>query len=616
MTRLTCSSSSVDSHGHRCPGLIRRTSPLIFAAVMLSSILLFPFAGRAADPIAIDMDYPLGVINVASFQRLRDNAQVMFEAAERPDMVDRVDQWIVNTLKETKGIDRSKPFGMMIYLHPEIFRPPLFIPYLPVTNLDEALDTLAYGIGTVSPVEGQPNRFNIQMDENIKIRVLHKHGYLFVVFPDGNDASLDRDFPDPEKLTARMSSQHDISVSFMIKSIPPALKTVMLTYFKTQSQADLQQRDDEPDSVYRLRRANGEVWIELIDRIANQGNEITLGGRLDKERKVTSIDLEAVGTRDSKFAKFFQTMAGKRTYFGNLLANPSTFTMSSSILFEEKQRKLFVTYFEAAQKDLAAKVDEEDAADLQKIITPIFKTLMATAEAGHLDAFAQLTGVEPGEFALIAAVKLSTSREFPPRIEELLEFLKDGASDNDLLMKLDLGVDTIDSHPVHRLPINPPEEGGQRLFGETASLYIYANTQAIWCAFGGDEALHSLKAAVQSVASPQDPKQGRNRVPFQFVTHARNWLSVADDDKAGAFLDRAESSFDSDNDALTIELRPTDTGLRIRAELQSGFIGLLGRNITNGIETGIFTRPPRQRGENSKDQKNRPDDSDLEDLQN
>ncbi len=543
-----------------------------------------------------EIDYPLVVLNAASLQRLRDNAGLMFETAERADMTDRVDQWTAETLKETKGIDRTRPFGMMLYLNTESLIRPIGISYLPVTNLEDALQTLAYGTGTIVPIEGKANRHEIVYTDNFKIRTLYQGNYLFVVGPDGNDTTLDFNFPEPEKLVTRLTAQYDIAISCLIKSIPPGMKLLALQAFKSQAIADLQQRDDEPVSVYRLRRANGEGWVELLDKVINQGEEFTIGGRIDLEKKIANIDIEIAGSKDSKLAKLFQNMAGKRTYFGNLVANPSTFTMSVSWLLDEQQRKLFITYFEAAQRDLAKSAVQDAAADLGKIVDPIFKTLMTTADVGHLDAIAQLTGTEQGGFVLLGGVKLATSRNLPTQIEQLLTYVKENPNGNELMEKLELSAEVIDSFPVHRLPIDPPDKTGQRMFGESAQLYLYASPQAVWLAFGGETALDSLKQGINAVALPQGAKPGRNRVPFQFVTHAKNWLSVSDTENPAAepFNERARASFEADNDAMTLEIRPTDRGVRIRLEFEGGYLGLMGRGVTNGIENGFFQ--PGQRG--------------------
>ena len=551
----------------------------------------------AADRASGEVDYPLIVVNAASIQRLRDNAGEMFESADRADMIERVEQWMAGTLKDAKGIDRSKPFGMMFYMSTSNLFSVTPISYLPVTNLKEALQTLTAESATLVPVEGDQDRNDIQISDNIRIRTLYRNGYLFVVGPPGDETAFDRNFPEPENMVTRLSSQYDIAGSLMIKTIPPGLKTLILSYFKAAAQGALQQRDDEPESVYRLRRANGEVWIDLAEKIANQGSEIILGARMDAELQRALIEFEIAGTRDSKFAKMFQKMSGKKTAFGNLLNNPATLTTSVSILFEENQRKLFSKYFEVLRKETIARFnDEEDRLDFQKITEPLFKALLTTCDVGHLDAFAQLTGTGKGEFTLLGGIRYATSRELPPRVEDLLEFLIDGASDNDPIAKFELAYETIDSFPVHRLKLGQFDQS-VRYFGDTPYLYVYPTPNTLWCAVGAETALANLKDAIQTAAQPQDPAQAKNQPPVQIVLRARKWLLAADDDAGEkTFIGRANSSFTADNDAMTIELRPTDSGLRVRTEFQGGFVALLGRNFSHGIEQGFYTpRRPNNR---------------------
>ncbi|WP_397569317.1 hypothetical protein [Schlesneria sp. T3-172] len=566
---------------------------LLFVTTLLTVNALPRELCSAAEKVDSETDFPLMVFNVASLQRLRDHADLMFESAERADLTERVDQWTVETLKETKGIDRRRPFGMMTYLNTDEFIRPMGISYIPIENLDEALQTLAYDSGTISPVEGEPDRFDIRYGESFTLRTRYLNEYLFMVGPDGSKSALDLRFPDPAKLTAKLSDRYDIAASVLIKTIPPGMKLLGLEAVKNQAIANLQQRDDEPESVYRLRRANGEAWVDILDKVVNYGEEFTIGGQLDPATKHAVIELDISGTSDSKLAKLFQNMTGKRTYFGNLVANPSTFTMSVSWQMEEKQRKQFVTYFEAAQRDLVKNASSDQADELAKLLDPIFQTLMASAETGHIDAFAQLTGMEQENFVLMAGIKVSTSRNLPSQITQLLEFLQENSNGNEILLKLDPDAERIESLPVHRLPVESPNEESQRLFGESPQLYIYTTPQALWLSFGGELALDALKEAVAQVALPQTSQKGRNRIPFQFVTHAKNWLTAADSENPSGFTERAEASFDSDNDAMTLEFRPTDRGVKLRLELESGFLGLMGRGISNGMENGFF-RPPRR----------------------
>lgn len=590
-------SLSASTFGRRCALLMLTVIGLVAAATHV-----------IADDGSTSIDYPLVVLNAASVQRLQDNARFMFETAERPDMVDVVDRWTVSTLKELKGIDRTRPFGLMFYLPPGFVGSPIGISYIPVSNVDDALQTLAYGTGVLTAVDGKKGYNDIRYGESFRVRTRQIGGYLFLVGPDGDETTLDKVFPDPVKLTSRLSSQYDVAVSLQIKNITPTMKQVFLEFLKISAQAELQQRDGEPESAYRLRRANGDSWLELVDRIVMQGEEFTIGGRMNQETRKANIDLEIAGTSDSKLAKFFQDMAGKRTYFGNLLQNPSTFTMSASWLLSDKQRPLLTSFFEAAKKDISKGAEKNSIQGISKIIDPIFKVFMATADTGHIDLVAQLVGTEPGKFALIAGTKLTASRNLPNQIADLLQFIKDNSNGNEQIAKVEIGANEIDSFPVHRMEVNPPDKPGQRMFGETAHLYFYASPQAIWVAFGGDSAMDTLREAVAQVALPQDPQQSRGRVPFMFITHANNWLRVADDEtpRAIAFNEQARASFKEDNDSMQIIVRPTDSGVRLRVEFEEGFIALMGRGITKGIESGVFNGPPRRRARQRDEDDPRP----------
>lgn len=581
-----------------------RTSLLVL--VGLTSLMVTAPRAIAAEET---VDYPLVIFNVASVQRLRDNANYMFEIAERPEMIDRVDRWFVNSLKELKGIDLQRPYGLMLYMPPGFFGAPIGITYVPINNLDDAVQTLAFGQGTVTPVEGKKGYHTIRYGESFQIRTRQIGGYLFLVGPDGDDETLEKIFPDPIKLTSRMSSQYDAAISLQIKNVPPTTRQLFLEFVKNSSQAELQQRDGEPESSYRLRRANGENWLEFVEKVVIQGEEFTIGGRMDPATRKSNIDLEIAGTSDSKLAKFFQDMAGKRSYFGNLMANPSTLTMSISWLMSEKQRPQLVNFFEAARKEIAAGSKNGKTEGLSAVVDPVFKALIATAEVGHFDFFAQITGTEPGQFGLLAGTRLTASRSFPSQFSDLLQFAKDNLNENDVVSKLEIGSSEIDSLPVHRLEVSPPDKPGQRMFGETAHLHLYATQHALWFAFGGDSALQVLEEGLAQVAAPQDPQQARNRIPFMLVTHAKNWLSVGDDEnpRAVALNEQASAAFNSENDSLQITMRPTDNGVRIRAEFEEGYVALLGRGIAIGDDSGVFSRPfgggrrrARQRDEDVK----------------
>jgi hypothetical protein len=471
--------------------------------------------------------------------------------------------------------------------------------YFPVTDVNEFLDLMSKPKGTVNPVSGKTNRFEIQ-DSNfgdLAARVVGNYVYIVDASDEENAAALDRTFPDPVRLVGRYSTRYDVAYSLLLKNIPPATKTIFLEFFKNQALAGLQQRDEEPEAAYRLRRANGESIIDFLDKLVNQGEELTVGGMVDPETFDSHIELEINGTKDSKLAKFFQDMAGRRSYFNAIVDEPATLSASISWQLEEKQRKVFTELFKFAPEEIKADAEREqrDVPTAAAATDPLFRSLQNTADQGHLDLFFQLSGEEPGDYRIVGGARVLGGVNFPGHVARLLEYIKNNAPSK-FAAEMKLNERQIGEYAVHRIPLpDPPDDVGKTLFGEKSDLFLCATQHAIWVAFGGDSALERLERQLRAVTEPDESAPKKSAPPFQLVTHARQWVNiVAAAGKTGDDEERwnsVDGSFTEDNDELRISARATENGVRLRVDFQPGYYGLVGRFAGRQIEQGVIGGP-------------------------
>lgn len=615
-----------------------RPMAFVAAAAFCLALAHDPLRGQEASSDN-RIEYPLMLVHGAAVDRLQHKADLMFQSADRTEMADFVAQWMKTTLRGLPGWDRTKPFGMMFYLKPGLTPGLASIYYIPTTDAKATLGLLAGSKGVIREVPGKTGNYELTEVDwgSDEIAVKHSGDYLYVT--DLADAiELDRRFPDPQRMVSKLATRYDLAFSLMLKNLPSATKTLFIAFFKTTTMAGLQQRDDEPDAAYRIRRAQGESVIDVLDKIVNQAEELTIGGVVVPETQAGLVEFELNGTKDSKLAKFFQDGEGRRSLFAPIVDEASTITLNASWQLDAKQRKPFVELFTFGPELFDAQAKKDGQPPALAALAPLCKTLLATAEQGHLDFFAQLSGKEPFDYRLVGGFRLHSNREFPQHFRNAIEYVtslkvpeppaepapkppaqnppnakknpngganrgqaanaerqranaeKQRAATSKLLSGIKVADGLIGDYPVHSIPLpTPPDSMGKAMFGENPVLYLYAAPNALWFAFGGPSARETLERHVGTLANtaaPTPPKAPA--APFLLVTHFQQWVTAAlssgdtdDEDEGFAIVQKA---FREDNDEIRVTSRATDTGTRTRVEFQSGYLGFLGRQIAHWID--------------------------------
>ncbi|MBI1348214.1 hypothetical protein GC163_18220 [bacterium] len=561
------------------------------------------------------IEYPLQVIHCSGVDRVQGKADALFAAAERPELSDVLQNFLDETLRGMKGVDRTRPFGMMLYLKPGLTPGIAAVTYFPVESLDEFVQFLAGKSGVSKSVSSKNDRYEItdvDWGPDLVVQQIGDYAYMTAL----DDAlELDRKFPHPERMVRKLTSRYDVAYSLLIKNVPIATRTLFLEFFKNQALASLQQRDDEPEAPYRIRRANGEAMIDLLDMVVRQGEDFTVGAFADPDQQTGYVELELNGTKDSGLSKFFGELAGRRSYFDAAVEQSATLSVNTSVQLDEKRRAPFVEMFRLATTIIEAELTKrgENAASTAQI-APFFSSLLQSAQIGHLDLFLQISGEEALDYRMLGGARIYGAENLPEQFAELLKFGKETVSKTapgaggKHLQEFELAQSTVAGFPVHVLPV--PAEGdvlAMTMFGNAPQLYLCATSEAIWFAVGQESALKQLESSIKLVTSEPDPNQPkRPAFPFLLTTHASQWVNVAMatgvDPGEDAYTESSLTAFEPDTDEFRLTARPTERGVRVRAEMQPSYFRWIGMLIGNTIDEGLSREQQREERRQRREQ--------------
>lgn len=530
--------------------------------------------------------WPVVTVCVASVDRIMDNIGYVFGDVERPEIMDLIGAGLAN-VRDLEGLDRTKPGGLMIFVSEGLIPLPIPVGFLPVSDIGELGQTFASMGAQLKLVPGEENLYELIPRRGPTNFLVVQDGYAFI---GQNEESIDRTFASPEEFAGPLANRYDICASANLKKTPKAVRDLILLTIKNSAQASMQRRDNEPEAVYNLRRSQSEGNLHFVENVLRDGEELTLGFKVDQPAKNASLELIVKATPNSAFAKELKEGIAKPSYFAPAIDDSVPLSGSLSVILNKQARKTMLDLFKLTEQEsnrgLAGLPKDTAVEDIPglKSTQDLFDAVRETIKEGHLDGFVQFFG-EPGEkFVIIGGIRIMNAGAFGSGLSEIIE----KASQTNADINVELGVDSYGDIVFHRLVSNGRNPRHKRMFGDESALYFGTDNQALWFTVGSDDAIPTLRAAIDRIAAGNDagPKRGE-LAPFQVVVNLTEWINInqSDRDQPGRFAALALQAFEADgSDVARLDARTLKDGFRVRIQVENGFLRLLGLAVAGRID--------------------------------
>lgn len=506
-------------------------------------------------PTVTEKAIPLAVLCAAGVERWLNNVDYLFSTVQRDELSDFVGGQM-SKLNDLKGLDKDKPFGMLIFLKPGLLPQPYPVSFVPVKNLSDLIGTAGSGPFKVKKID---DTYYDLVNDNTTLHAKLQGDYAWI---SEHADQLEYEFPNVLELTKRITDRYDAAFEFNLTAVPEGMKHIFLDFLRASTETSMQQRDGEPDTGYQLRRVNALNTLDSFEQMILQGERLTLGLAVDSKSKRASLEADVVAKPDSEFSKSLLDVAARPSYFANVLRDDVPLTFSMSWMLPPAHQKRLAEFFDTAEQDVAsqltntlsgAKSEEPktpapaeavpatssgkpkrgSSGKLKKpkipvppAIKDIFDSLRATASTGHVDFFVQFVtdgSKDKSQFTFIGGAKLADGSKLASGVTELLHQVEGKVK----LAALDFNIDSHQEIKFHRLLGSQIGQGEERMYGEKPSLYVGLGSQAVWFAIGQADALAQLKLAIDKVQpGVSERPTALTNTPVQFTMRMNRWVEL------------------------------------------------------------------------------------------
>ncbi len=453
----------------------------------------------------------------------------------------------------------------------------------------------------LTPVAGKPHCFRDEKGIESYARRIGDY-----VIGGADEAELVENCPDPRSLARSILGKNDVAASVQLKGLPPLLRNLGAEGIKAAYDASLQQRDEEPEREYQLRRATGDLVREVLELMVSHVDEITLGGRLESKTKQAVVEVEVSGEKGGELSKSSAELTPRRLPFSSVLKAGSAFSMELALPLPERHAKPIA----AAIRNYVATAKDAEASLLEEYVS-LIEFGCKILDSRQLDLI--VIDKEGLGATGLMGIAVPGGPQFPQKFQQFLE----GAKGE---MNLELAVDELNGWPVHRLEfdegiwlLNLFAEGiSETASGTPLQIWIVATPQAVWLGSApksdGDRLPEFMKTAIElhlkRVPNPQKNFRGN---PLRIALHTRQWanLFLEEDhveqkgnpelqkeiqeqaEKRKRERDELMATYENVSDELVVELQPSPTGWKLSVQLDEVYIRLISKTVSFSNSTAV-----------------------------
>jgi hypothetical protein len=476
----------------------------------------------------------------------------------------------------TQAIDTTRPGGVMIDFDGPM---PIATAFLPVKNLQRLLDQVAEQLGPARDIGDGVKR----LDGPQPLFVKENGGFAFIT----NSADRLTNLPaNPIAVLGGAEAQYDLAVTVNVQSIPEQMREMAIEQIREgfESQMEMQQLLDEDDSDRELQERIGRNGIDNLVKVIQQSEQVSIGWAIDSKTQSTYLDVSMTAIAGTELATQMALMADAKTNFAGLLT-PAAVNVGLAGKMSADDQEQAIMLLDAVMTKAYEEIDNDDDLTAEarvaakQALGSFVSIAKSTIREGILDGGAMLT-TQADSLQFVAGMHIADGTQMENAVKGLIDLAKDEPDFPDVKLNA-MRHNGVNFHTAS-LPV--PDEGAQRVFGDTLELVLGTGAKSLYVAFGSGS-IDLLKGVIDT--SAREPNKAT--LPSQItvsMTPLLRFGSRLEPDNVTLKILLAALEKSQGKDHVTLSAQSIPRGFTYRLDIQEGVLRMIGSAVAANMQQG------------------------------
>jgi hypothetical protein len=471
---------------------------------------------------------------------------------------------------EFKSLDRSKPWGALVFADgPEI----RVLGFVPMANLEELKTILEAYAAEVEQADGVLTASINDQDVSLK----SEGGWVFL----SNQADVLGNLPkDPASALRGLEKSYNLAVRLDVQNLPQMLREMLMDGLQLGLQAGMEQRSGESDEAYALRAKMARQSVEEFRKAINELDAIQLGLAIDEKVPSVYLDIEVTAQAGTETARQIMAPNDVKTGFGGFVVPDAAVSYNGVGRLESFHAEQINTMIDDFRTQVHNGLEgqgltEDEQTTARQLVDDAFALVTSAAKEREVDlGMLFLTG--DGRATLLGGIRVADGS----KVEDLLKAVVDEAAKDMPELKEAVKFNAAEHAGVrlHTLSIPTDAMGVPQLvelFGEELVLVVGAADKAAYLSVGTDS-LEMLKKAIDDSKVAKDLPPAKVTISAAPIARLVAQYAPRPETRAAASMIVDKLADSKGKDRLTITTTIPENGQKVRVEIEEDLLKVLG----------------------------------------